>query len=279
MSSPTRFDFAATQSDELVFTCGGRSRSNEITQEAFIFPDKISAIKVRPLPQARSRHAISVTNDRRFIVSGGVCIKDGQLKLADCVLSYDPEGDRWDEFARLPLGASQLVADVLEDKLVIIGGDNGTITQPGKPLQPIICRKDVQVLDMETGQWSFGKPKPIPETGVTSAVLDDEVFVVSSYDDFGTVTASVEVYNVITDSWRKIPDMPTPRTGVPCGFINGKLYCINGQGSNLLPVSAVEAYDPATNLWEKLELGLEPSMSQAYANGNNSLIIFGGVRL
>lgn len=275
-----RFDFAAAQNQNMVFICGGRDRSLNLSSETFIIPKDERSIKVRPLPKARSRHAISVARDNTFIISGGVSeTSNGNLCLADTVLKYDLDSDRWDEIAKIPLGPSQHVSEIIGNKLIIIGGDNGTITEPGYPLQPTVCHKEVQILNMDTGEWSFGACKPIPETGVTSAVLGDEIFVVSSYDDFGTVTASVEVYNVIENSWRRIPDMPTPRTGVPCGFIDGKLICINGQGANLKPVAAIEVYDPQKNSWDEYPCDLIPTMSQAYTSGTNSLIILGGIKL
>jgi hypothetical protein len=279
-NTPTdkRFDLAAAFHEYGIIACGGRDERGYLSSYAFVASESGKPVAVRPLPKPRSRHAAATTSDGRFIIAGGVTEEcDGCLALAKSVLEYDLKTDRWSEIAELPLKAAQLVAEVVHGKLVVIAGDTGTTTVPGKPIAPARCRGDVQILDLHSGQWSVGKPKPTPETGVTSAVLGNEIFVVSSYDGGGTIRALVEVYNSKTDTWRRIPDMPTPRTGVPCGFIDGKLYCVNGQGVDLKPVSVVEVYDPKTDRWETAPNPPKASMSQGYANGANRLFLIGGV--
>ncbi len=273
-----RFDLAAAFNESGVIACGGRDERGYLSSYSFIVPPAGKPTAVRPLPKPRSRHAASATLDGRFIVVGGVTEDcDGSLALAKTVLEYDLKTDRWSDIGELPLKSAQLVAEVVHGKLVVIAGDTGTTTVPGAPISPARCRGDVQILDLHTAQWSIGKPKPTPETGVTSAVLGDEIFVVSSFPDDGVVSALVEVYNCKSNTWRRIPDMPTARTGVPCGFIDGKLYCVNGQGVDLKPMSVIEVYDPRTDQWQTVANPPRASMSQGYANGANRLFLIGGM--
>jgi N-acetylneuraminic acid mutarotase len=269
---------AASASQSLVHVSGGLNEHGFLTSTCFAFPVGEDSYLTKPLPAPRARHG-STFFEGKFIIAGGVTDdSNGGLGLAKDVLSYDPESDRWDEVAELPRRSAQLVVECIGDRLFIIGGDTGTTTQPGNPIAPARCRPDVQILNLRTGKWTSGKPKPIPETGVTSAVLGAEIFVVSSYPPDGVVSATVEVYNTEADKWRRIPDMPTPRTGVPCGFLNGRLYCINGQGPDLRPVAAFEVYDPVADQWMKLPARIDVLFGQGYAATARELILFGGRR-
>ncbi|MCZ7385729.1 MAG: hypothetical protein O8C63_13430 [Candidatus Methanoperedens sp.] len=272
-----RFELAAAHNGEVLLACGGRDQRGFLSAVSFVQTKGKEPKLVSPLPFPRARHAATTTADGRFIVVGGVTEDtDGSLVLAREVLTYDPRTDHWKEIAKLPLRTAQLVAEQVDGKLVVIGGDTGTTTEPGRPIAPARCRAEVQILDLSTGKWHRGMPKPTPETGVTSAVLDGEIFVCSSYPDDGEVRAQVEVYNVKANSWRRIPDMPTPRTGVACGFIKGKLYCINGQGVDLNPVSVVEVYDPSTDKWDTVSQGPASYIGQGYANFENRIFLVGG---
>jgi N-acetylneuraminic acid mutarotase len=276
--SDRRFEIAAAYHESGVIACGGRDERGFLSECTFVIPPGENPRPIRPLPQPRARHAVAVSPEGLFYVAGGVTQdEDGSLSLAGAVLVYDLTTDRWETVAQLPLRAAQLVAECVGGNLYVIAGDSGTTTEPGRPIAPARCRSDVQILDLKAGRWKRGAPKPSPETGVTSAVLGDEIFVVSSYDDLGRVHGRVEVYHCQTNTWRRIPDMPTPRTGVPCGFIGGKLYCVSGQGQDLKPISVSEVYDPRTNAWTTVAGGPEGLIGQGYACGGNRLMLLGGI--
>ncbi len=274
------YELSASSCETGVLACGGRTVSDRgVTSSFFLDASDNTIQNIKPMPEARYRHAVGETLNNRFIVAGGVTInKYGQMKMADNILEYDLQSDRWDVISMLPKQSSQLVTEVVGNKLFVIGGDTGITTEPGNHISPSKCRGDVQILDLDTGEWGSGKPKPHPETGVTSAVFGDEIYVVSSYDDFGSINALVEVYNCSSNSWRRIPDMPTPRTGVPCAFIGGKLFCINGQGRDLKPTSVIEVYDPELNKWDQFfHPNLASAMSQGYAATKNAMFLVGGI--
>lgn len=270
-------ELAAAYNGQVVFACGGRDEEGFLSKEALVLLGTGKSQRVCPLPQPRARHAITVLPDKTFLVAGGVTHdQDGSLVLARDLLVYDPHTDAWSAIAELPLRAALLVAEYVDGKVFVIGGDTGTTTEPGLPIAPAQCRDNVQILELATGIWTSGTPKPIPETGVTSAVQRNEIFVVSSTGQDGKVNPFIEVYNVDTDSWRRIPDMPTPRTSVPCGFIQGKLYCVNGQGEDLEPTSIIEVYDPSTNSWTILDAKLSASHKSGFVAKENGMILIGG---
>ena len=273
-------DGAATCGAEITLVTGGVDERAALHSRCISVDSSWRTESVRPMPKPRARHAMAVTQRGEFLVVGGVLQDyDGALKLANSILAYDPKKDCWSELCELPMRASQLVAECVGDKLYVIAGDTGTSTQPGRPIAPAKCRDNVQILDLPTGSWSTGTPKPTPETGVTSAILGDLIFVVSSNDDKGKVNALVEVYDTKHDSWARIPDMPTPRTSVPCGFIGGRLFCVGGIGSDLKPSPAVEAYDISRASWESFDSDIPPYGGVAHAVHNRVLLLFGGFPL
>lgn len=272
-----KFELAAAHNGEILLSCGGRDQNGFLSASSFILAKNDKIQSIAPLPQPRARHAVTTMPNGQFVVVGGVTEDtDRSLVLAQDVLTYDFQNDTWKIISKLPQRAAQLVAEQVDGNLVVIGGDTGTTTEPGRPIAPALCRSEVQILDLSTGMWHLGAPKPTPETGVTSAVFNGEIFVVSSYPSDGIISSTVEAYNVKTNSWRKIPDMPTPRTGVPCGFMNGKLYCINGQGADLNPVSVIEVYDPNTNKWSTVSPNLPSYIGQGHANFEKGIFLIGG---
>jgi serine/threonine-protein kinase PknK len=274
----SRFELAAGHNGKDLFVCGGRTSDRLMSRQVSMLGPDGAVTSVRPLPKPRCRHAVATTQLGVFLVVGGIVGEsDGALALSRSILSYSVGEDKWREIARLPKRAAKMVAEVVGNELFVIAGDTGTSTIAGTPAAPAIVRDDVQILDLNSGQWRTGTPKPIRETGVTSAISGEEIYVVSSEAEDGTVTDSVEVYNTKTDRWRRIPDMPTPRTSVACGFLGERLYCINGQGRDLRPSSCVEIFDPETNSWSKSEDSLEASYGSGYANCGDGIWIVGGV--
>jgi N-acetylneuraminic acid mutarotase len=271
------FEAAATAIGSTIHVSGGKDKDGFLSTSAFLHSRGDRPQLTRPLPEPRARHAAAASDGKYYIVGGITDNPDLGLSLASEVLQYDSKSDRWDAISQLPRRASQLAAECVKGKLIVIAGDTGTTTQPGHPIAPARCRGDVQILDLVSGRWTYGNPKPTPETGVTSAVLGSEIFVCSSYDSKGIVSAIVEVYNVRTNTWRSIPNMPTARTGVPCAFVAGKLWCVNGQGANLKPIAVVEIYDPKSNSWTSLTKGPKAAIGQAYAGIESQLVLIGGL--
>jgi N-acetylneuraminic acid mutarotase len=271
------FDSAASSDEKISVVCGGVNENGTVSDFAAIIRQDLRVERIRPLPERRARHAMAALGDGRFLAVGGITQhEDFSLSLARTILSYSTRTDKWDVWSELPRRSSLLVAERVGSTLYVIAGDTGTSTQPGRPISPARCRGDVQICDVSTRKWSSGVDKPHPETGVTSAVLGDEIFVVSSTDANGKVNALVEVYNTTTNTWRRVHDMPTPRTSVPCGFVGGKLYCVGGQGADLNPTSAFEVYDPKSDHWQIVNSKIEPIAASAHTVHDGALILLGG---
>jgi hypothetical protein len=274
----SRSDMAAASNGAQVVVCGGLGSDGHLRDETLMLSEDGDLATLQPLPQGRARHAMAYDGER-FLAIGGVTLdRDGCLTLAEEVLAYDARGGSWTVVSEMPRRAEQLVAEVVNNRLYAIGGDTGTATSPGRPIAPATCRSQVEVLDLSTFQWTTGSPKPTPETGVSSALLENRIFVCSSYDPTGAINNLVEVYDTEQDSWQTVTGMPTPRTGLACGFIDGKLVCINGQGRGLRALSVIEIYDTESDRWITADTSLPPSYASAYVTAMDRVFIFGGYR-
>lgn len=269
---------AAAFNGSVFLVAGGRGEDAMLSTSAVLFDPDLEGESIRPMPAPRARHVVVPLEDRSFLVVGGVTIEDDDaLALARSIWRYEPFSDSWEEFADLPLRTAGHVAERIGDKVYVIAGDTGSMSEPEWSVAPARCRAEVQILDLSTGKWTMGSPKPSPETGVTSAVRGNELYVISSYDDTDSINALVEVYDVAVDSWRALPSMPTPRTNVPAAFLNGTLYCINGLGRGRQPLSLTEVFDPDTEVWAKAKLAPPACYACGYARLDDStLILFGG---
>ena len=274
------FELAAEHDGQRLMACGGRNTEEALLSDAVIIDGSGAATVIAPLPEARCRHGIAVTPTGDFVVVGGVVRQNnGALAVTDEILVYCEKEDEWRHYACVPRAAAKMVVEVIGNELFVIAGDTGVATTPGQRAAPARVRDDVQILELTTGRWRFGRPKPLPETGVTSAVQGDEIWVVSSEDENGVVTDTVEIYNIHEDRWRRLPLMPTARTSVPCGFLRQRLYCIGGQGSNLMPTDNIEVFNPLTNTWSAeghLPVGI---YGGGYATSAERIWVLGGIQV
>eukprot|EP00540_Astrosyne_radiata_P019855 CAMPEP_0116851096 /NCGR_PEP_ID=MMETSP0418-20121206/16522_1 /TAXON_ID=1158023 /ORGANISM="Astrosyne radiata, Strain 13vi08-1A" /LENGTH=587 /DNA_ID=CAMNT_0004483059 /DNA_START=1 /DNA_END=1764 /DNA_ORIENTATION=+ len=83
--------------------------------------------------------------------------------------------------------------------------------------------------------------------GCTSAVVEDELFVLGGYTDTRATLSSVEAYNMEDKRWRTIPQMQTARAGCTAASIESGILAIGGWNGCCL--DSVEMLDLKTNTW------------------------------
>lgn len=98
--------------------------------------------------------------------------------------------------------------------------------------------------------WIIGAPLPTPRTEVTSANLDDEVYVIGGFTSDGETTAIVEMYNATSDLWKTdIASLPVPLHHALSTPFQDKIYVIGGYMDDWTPSDRLLVYDPITNEW------------------------------
>jgi N-acetylneuraminic acid mutarotase len=100
--------------------------------------------------------------------------------------------------------------------------------------------------------WTTGAPMPTPRTEVTAAVLEDEIYVIGGFDEFGQVTDIVEVYNIANNTWTTAAaPLPEPLHHTAAASFNGKIYVVGGYTAPWSPTNNLFIYDPVQNNWQE----------------------------
>jgi N-acetylneuraminic acid mutarotase len=114
--------------------------------------------------------------------------------------------------------------------------------------------------------WVKRAPMPNSEDFVTTAVINEQIYVIGSNNTANTNYNYL--YNPSTDSWISKTPMPTIQMGGAIATYQNKIYMIGGgQGISInfttSQTGTNEMYDPTTDTWTN-----KTSMPMAYANLN-----------
>ncbi len=76
--------------------------------------------------------------------------------------------------------------------------------------------------------WSNGAPMPTARSEITSAVLDNKIYVIGGFENGHNTTSVVEVYDPITNKWTTAAPLPQPLDHPAAAAFDGKLYIVGG---------------------------------------------------
>jgi N-acetylneuraminic acid mutarotase len=100
--------------------------------------------------------------------------------------------------------------------------------------------------------WTAVAPMPTPRTEVTAAVLNNDIYVIGGFDEFGQVTDTVEVYNIANNTWSTAAaPLPEPLHHTAAASYNGKIYVVGGYTAPWSPINNLFIYDPVQNNWQE----------------------------
>ncbi|WEO78280.1 hypothetical protein BJQ94_04365 [Cryobacterium sp. SO2] len=183
--------------------------------------------------------------DRSPVLVGGV-----QEEIPEPLLPPDlPTDEAWAELPESPLSARRdSVGAWVYDRFVIVGGWSD------RPC-PAAADCDVSEPAQRTGasfnpysaEWSRLAETPVPVSGHNTAVVKDDLYVLTS-DAFASSSEPTFLrYNVTKDAWTSLPAPPSAGTLVAAG---GRVLAIPGSDENGVTVDSV--FDPATQAWATL---------------------------
>ena len=137
----------------------------------------------------------------------------------------------------------------------------------------------VDLLNTDTRQWLSTTPLPVKCSHVTTAIVQDELYLVG-----GTLTTTLVVSLpdlVSTDSantaksWRTLPSPPLESSAAIT--LHGALLAVGGCHGNDRSTAAIHAYQPATNNWKQVgELPTAHSSSACTLLPSGELLVAGG---
>jgi len=232
----------------------------------------------QPALTPRSQFAVAVYQNKIYVIGGSVGFDQSTASQILCSINevYDPQTDTWESKTPMPTNRSQLIANVVDGKIYLIGGRTG-----GQ-----FTTVDLnEVYDPETDTWITKAPIPYPVVQYASAVVDDKIFIMGGQDEFAdTVNLDlVQVYDPSTDIWSFGTPMPNVVWQAAAGATTGvwapkRIYLIGGLPEHsLFGTNIAQVYNPETDSWT---LGASmPTSRFNFAVGvvNDTLYAIGGV--
>lgn len=147
----------------------------------------------------------------------------------------------WHEGPPLPTARGALTAEVLDGRIVAVGGANGD-----GPLGT------VEIYDPGAESWESGADLPTPREHLASGVVDETLYVAGGRQGgLETNLDANEAYDVEEDAWTEREPMPTARGGIDGSVRDGELFVFGGEGPDGT-FGEVEAYDPEEDSWREL---------------------------
>ena len=218
-----------------IYVVGGYSHTNCVYYPSVNQWSNEPAFPVTP----RTDSAAAVVGSNLYVFGGcdsGSCGSGGTSTRNDI---YNTVTKTWSVGASLPLPNTGLGAGVINGKIYIVGGTDGTTTR----------YNNLYVYDPAFNQWTTNSPMPTARQSIAVAVINNKLYVAGGYTQSGLVTSVLEVYDPNTDTWTTKSPMPTALWHNGATVVNGLMYVINGPTAAGILTNLVEVYNPVTDTW------------------------------
>lgn len=248
LSMPTaRCNFGVAVVGSKIYAIGGyKDGSGYLATNEEYDPATNTWTTKTPMPTPRSRFAIAVWQNKIYVIGG--YYKDN---LVNYYLGtnevYDPSTDSWETLTAMPTARALLTADVVNDKIYLIGGNGESFDLN-------------EVYDPKTDSWTTKAPLPTPVSSHCSAVVDDKIYILGGYarterPDYCDLN---QIYDPDTNTWDFGAKMPEQKSSAAAGATVGlaapkRIYVIGGVTENTGSADAITnhnyAYDPERDEW------------------------------
>ena len=187
-------------------------------------------------------------------------------KVTNQLFSLTGEGrsKTWREvFQSMPTKRSSSVAVCTGQALIVAGGNN----------QDLKRLRTVEVMDIDTKEWSSAADLPEPLHGASITICHNRIYIIGGWNDRGPIKSvytctltdlflscrsrslgerlaqSLSLTSPVRSNvWNKVADLPVIRS--TCVTLHGRLLAIGGCDSKDTPTSDVRIYHPTSNTWE-----------------------------
>jgi hypothetical protein len=137
----------------------------------------------------------------------------------------------------MPTARKSLCANVVDDKMYLIGGSKPYYTWEAVP-------NVNEVYDPSTDTWTTKTPSPTRVSAYASAVVNNKIYVIGGSSNL------TQIYDPESDTWRYGTPIPNAVTGAAAGATTGvmapkMIYVIGGIGTFKLN----QVYDPEKDAW------------------------------
>ena len=234
------------------------------------------------LPKCPSHSfSIAVINSLPTAVGG----KTANDEVTNSLLSLTDTGKekKWTErFPPMPT-KRWLTSVVCNDKSLVVAGGVGGYED----------LSTVEVMDMETLQWSTASSLPHPLSAASATLSGDKVYMLGGFDPTGlsksvftcSLTAlqseqpqslGAQLMTGRQEVWHKLAD--TPFTFSTCATLHGELLAVGGvEPDNKKATTIIHTYNTATNSWEIISHMTNPrSQCLVAVLPHDKLMVVGG---
>lgn len=202
-----------------------------------------------------------------YVIGGGNAHGD---PISD-IERFDIRTGHSEPFARLQVARRDHRALVIDGKIYVIGGYNGTPPFNDPPFE-----SSMEIVDLATRQVTLGPEMPEGRADFACAVIDRKIYVIGGARLHGQSIATTNralVYDLSTRQWSVGTPMPTPRMTV--GQKVDDFIVVAGGYSSGRNLDQVEFYSPRENLWRALPPLHRTIASSSAARLDRWLFLFG----
>jgi N-acetylneuraminic acid mutarotase len=202
------------------------------------------------MPTPRTSFGIAVVENKIYVIGGTIGFNSTTQEIITSSFNqvYDPLADSWETKESMPTNRSQLDANVVDDKIYLIGG------RTGGQYSTVDLN---EVYDPKTNTWTTKEPIPYPVVQYASAVVDGKIYVIGGQDEFDDSMNLdlIQIYNPETDTWNFGTPIPNVVWQAAAGATTGemapkRIYIMGGLPQwSLYGTDLNQIYDPATHTW------------------------------
>jgi N-acetylneuraminic acid mutarotase len=258
-----------------ILTLGGQPPSRDILT---FDPRSGAYTRETRLPVAVDHALVAARGDDLYVVGGYLAPKEGVVagEPTNRAWRYDRSERRWSELPSMKRARGGLTGGIIGDQLYAVSGGPNPFPEDKTPYH------DVEVLDLDGGEWSPGPPIPTSRHHVGGAVLDGRLYVVGGRrtGDYSLTTA--ERLDPRTGRWETLAPLPLGAGDLRVVAAGGRIVAIGGDdeigwnegGGYITP--AVWAYDPADDRWIRLPDMRQPRHGFAAGVVGTRIFVFEG---
>lgn len=246
-SMPTaRASFGVAVVDGKIYAIGGTNGSYLAINEMYN-PQTNTWTTKTPMPTPRKGCAIAVYQNKIYVIGGTLnesyTVYSGYTGTTEV---YDPQTDTWTTKTPMPTPRADLEANVVGDKIYLIGGTKFCDLFPFNNAAFVN-----EVYDPANDSWTTKTMMPHNSFAYASATVGNKIYIMGGWSNL-TFTNN-QIYNTKTDTWSYgkslILDTLTPGFGIITGkFAPEKIYVFESQDSEG-PVNVTQIYDFKNDTW------------------------------
>ncbi len=271
-----RFSFGVAVVDGKIYAIGGSNGTHHLNVNEMYDPATDTWTKKRSMPTARTDPATAVYQNKIYVIGGIVADSNpsysGYTGLTEV---YDPLTDTWETMEPMPAARSSLDANVVGDKIYLIGGKKYVDVFPFQQ-----STNKNQVYDPSNDSWSTKTPTPTSTFLYASAVADNKIHIMGGYSG-GHFLQLNQIYNSETDTWSYGKEVPTAILSTAAGATTGllapkRIYVLGGHVGSNITSNLTQVYNPENDTWTTGTSMPTPRWSLGVAVVNDELYAIGG---